>query len=226
MEYEIIGDNLPVLICKLQKGERIISEGGAMSWMSPNMKMETISNGGLGKSIGRMFSGEKFFQNRYTSEGENSLIAFGSSFPGSIKVFNISSSNEIIAQKRSFLAAEETVNLSIYFNKKISGGFFGGEGFIMQKLSGNGLAFIEVDGCGVEYNLKEGESIIIDTGHLAAMEGTCSMEVKAVKGVKNIFFGSEGLFNTTVTGPGKVILQSMPLSNIAGVLNSVLPKSE
>lgn len=226
MEYEILGDNLPVVICKLESGESMISEGGGMSWMSPNMKMETISNGGMGKAFGRMFSGEKLFQNRYTSENGKGMIAFASSFPGSIKVFDISPGNEIIAQKRSYLASEDTVELSVFFNKKVAGGFFGGEGFIMQKLSGHGLAFIEIDGHAIEYDLEPGQSIVIDTGHLAAMDVTCSMDIQSVKGMKNIFFGGEGLFNTIVTGPGKVILQSMPLSNIAGAIGSVIPSGD
>ncbi|HHX69580.1 MAG: TIGR00266 family protein [Miniphocaeibacter sp.] len=223
MEYEILGDNLPVVVCNLENEESIISEGGGMSWMSPNMKMETTTRGGVGKAFGRMFSGEKMFQNRYTAKNGPGMIAFASSFPGSIMAFNISSDNSIVAQKRAFLACEEGVELSIFFNKKISGGFFGGEGFIMQKLSGEGLAFIEIDGHAVEYTLEEGQSIVVDTGHLAAMDSTCSLEVKSVPGVKNILFGGEGLFNTIITGPGRVVLQSMPLSNIAGAIGSLLP---
>ena len=223
MEYEILGDNLPVVVCNLENEESIISEGGGMSWMSPNMKMETTTRGGVGKAFGRMFSGEKMFQNRYTAKNGPGMIAFASSFPGSIMAFNISSDNSIVTQKRAFLACEEGVELSIFFNKKISGGFFGGEGFIMQKLSGEGLAFIEIDGHAVEYTLEEGQSIVVDTGHLAAMDSTCSLEVKSVPGVKNILFGGEGLFNTIITGPGRVVLQSMPLSNIAGAIGSLLP---
>ncbi|QQK08629.1 TIGR00266 family protein [Miniphocaeibacter halophilus] len=225
MEYEILGDNLPVVVCNLEDGESVISEGGGMSWMSPNMKMETTTRGGVGKAFGRMFSGEKMFQNRYTAKNGPGMIAFASSFPGSIMTFNISQNKDIIAQKRAFLACEEGVELSVFFNKKISGGFFGGEGFIMQRLSGEGLAFIEIDGHAIEYTLEEGQSIVVDTGHLATMDSTCSLEVKSVPGVKNILFGGEGLFNTIVTGPGRVILQSMPLSNIAGAIGSVLPSS-
>lgn len=223
MRYEIVGDNLPVVICHLDNGESMISEGGGMSWMSPNMKMDTTTNGGIGKAFGRMFSGEKMFQNIYTAQDGEGMIAFGSSFPGSIMDFDISPGNEIIAQKRAFLASESGVELSVFFNKKIAGGFFGGEGFIMQKLSGHGKAFIEIDGHAVEYELEAGQSIVVDTGHLAAMDSTCTLDVKSVPGVKNMLFGGEGIFNTIVTGPGRVILQSMPISNIAGVIGSVLP---
>ncbi len=225
MKYEILGDNLPVVICNLESGESMISEGGGMSWMSPNMKMETTTNGGIGKAFGRMFSGEKLFQNKYTAENGAGMIAFGSSFPGSIKVFNISAGNEIVAQKRAFLASESGVELSVFFNKKVAGSIFGGEGFVMQKLSGNGIAFIEIDGYAVEYDLEVGQSIIVDTGHLAAMDSTCKIDIKSVPGVKNMFFGGEGFFNTEVTGPGKVILQSMTLDNLAGVIGSILPNN-
>ena len=223
MEYEILGEGLPYVVCNLASGESIISEGGGMSWMSPNMKMETTSRGGMGKAFGRMFSGENMFQNRYTAENGEGMIAFASSFPGSIRAFNISPGNDMIAQKRSFLACEEGVELSVFFNKKVAGSIFGGEGFIMQRLSGQGVAFIEIDGHAVEYDLEHGQTIIVDTGHLAAMDSTCTIDVITVPGMKNMFFGGEGFFNTKVTGPGKVILQSMTLSNLAGAISSVLP---
>lgn len=216
MKYEIVGGNLPVVICNIPAGESVITERGSMSWMSPNMKMETTSNGGVGKALGRMFAGEALFQNRYTAVGGEGLIAFASSFPGTIKAFEISPSRPIIAQKSAFLAAEEGVNLSVAFQKKIGAGLFGGEGFIMQRLSGNGTAFIEIDGHAVEYNLRAGQSIIVDTGYLAAMDETCSMEIVSVKGAKNMLFGGEGLFNTVIKGPGRIILQTMPICKTAG----------
>lgn len=223
MRYEIKGDTLPVAICYLEPGEKIVTQGGGMSWMSPNMKMKTTSNGGIGKAIGRMFSGEKMFQNIYTAMDTEGMIAFASSFPGSIRAFEISPGNEIIAQKTTFLASEASVNCSVHFNKKISGGLFGGEGFIMQKFSGNGILFAEFDGHIEEYDLKAGEKIVVDTGHLAAMSATCKLEVVSVPGVKNILFGGEGIFNTEITGPGHVWLQTMPLGNVAAVLRRYLP---
>ncbi|WP_300410234.1 TIGR00266 family protein [Lagierella sp.] len=221
MEYEIVGENLPVLKIKLNHGESIVTEGGAMSWMTPNLKMETVSRGGVGKALGRLFSGEKMFQNTYTCyEGSEGELAIASSFPGSILVVDIDPSREIIAQKSSFLACEEGVDLSVYLQKKLSTGFFGGEGFVMQKLSGKGKAFIEIDGYCQVYELQAGEEIVISTGHLAAMEGSCDMEIRSVEGLKNMFLGGEGIFNTIVTGPGKVYLQGMPISNIAGLIQS------
>lgn len=203
MEYQIKGDTLPVVICHLEAGEKMITEGGAMSWMSPNMLMETTTNGGIGKAFGRMFSGEKFFQNVYTSQGGKGLIAFASSFPGSIKAFQISPGNEMIFQKSAFLAAEAGIELSIHFHKKLGSGLFGGEGFILQRVSGYGTVFAEFDGHLVEYELQPGQQIVVDTGHLAAMTPSCQMDIQAVKGVKNMVFGGEGIFNTLITGPGR-----------------------
>ena len=217
MKYEILGEPLPVVQCHLNAGESMITEKGAMCWMSPNMKMETVG-GGLGKMFGRMFSGESMFQNRYTAQGANGMIAFASSFPGSIRAYNITPGNDIVVQKSGFLASEASVNLSVFFQKKLGAGFFGGEGFIMQRLSGNGTAFVEIDGYAVEYDLGPGESMIIDTGYVACMSATCSMNIVSVPGIKNAVFGGEGLFNTVVTGPGKLVLQTMPINNVAACL--------
>ena len=223
MNYTIKGEPLPAVICNLEDGETMITEKGAMSWMSPNMQMETTSNGGIGKMFGRAFSGESMFVNRYTARNGNGLIAFASSFPGSIRAFNIAPGQEIIAQKSAFLASTAGVELSVFFQKRVASGFFGGEGFIMQKLSGNGVVFLEFDGYIKEYELAPGQQIIIDTGYLAAMTPTCSVEIQTVPGVKNILFGGEGLFNTVVTGPGRICLQSMPVTQLAGAIRPYIP---
>ena len=223
MRYQIQGETLPVVICELEAGERMITEGGAMSWMSPNMKMETTSNGGIGKAFGRAFSGEKMFQNIYTAQGGPGMIAFASSFPGSIRAFEVAPGQDMIFQKSAFLASEEGVQLSMHFRKKLGSGFFGGEGFIMQKISGQGIVFAEFDGHVIEYELQAGQQIVIDTGHLAAMSASCNMDIQSVPGVKNMLFGGEGFFNTVITGPGKVWLQTMPISNVAGALRPYIP---
>lgn len=215
MRYEIKGEPLPVVVCYLENGEKMITERGSMSWMSPNMRMETSSNGGVAKAFGRMFSGDSFFQNIYTSIGDKGMIAFASSFPGSIRAIEVGPGREMIVQKSAFLASEATVNLSVHFQKRFGSGFFGGEGFIMQRLSGFGMAFLEIDGYAVEYDLQPGQSLVVDTGYLAAMESTVQMDIKTVPGVKNMLFGGEGIFNTVVTGPGRVILQTAPVSNFA-----------
>lgn len=223
MEYKIFGEPLAAVTCTLQAGETMITESGSMVWMTPNMKMET-TGGGIGKMFGKLISGEKLFQNRYTAEGSVGEITFGSSFPGSIRAFEITPEKSIIAQKSSFLASTEGVEMSVYFKKSFGTGMFGGEGFIMQKFSGTGTVFVEIDGYAAEYTLGEGESMIVDTGYLACMEETCSMEIKTVPGVKNILLGGEGIFNTVVTGPGKIILQTLPVSGLAAALMPFFPK--
>ena len=225
MKYNIIGEPLPVVICEVEPGETLITEGGAMSWMTPNMNMETTTGGGLGKMFGRMLSGESLFLNRYTAMGGKGQIAFASSFPGSIRPIEIAPGKEIVTQKSAFLASEDTVQLSTFFQKKFGAGLFGGEGFIMQKLSGHGTAFVEIDGYAVEYNLGPGQSMIVDTGYLAMMDATCSIEIVTVPGVKNMFLGGEGLFNTVVKGPGKIVLQTMPAYAVAGSIIPYIPTS-
>lgn len=171
----------------------------------------------------KAFSGESMFQNIYTARGDG-MIAFGSSFPGKILPLEVSGGRELIMQKSSFLASEETVDLSIAFNKKMGAGFFGGEGFIMQKLSGRGMAFVEIDGDLVEYDLAPGQQIVVDTGNVAGYESTVTMDVRQVPGLKNKLMGGEGLFNTYLTGPGKVMLQTMPISSMAAALSGYIPK--
>lgn len=223
MQYKIQGETLPVVICQLEAGEAMITESGAMAWMSPNMKMDTTTNGGLGKAFGRMFAGEKLFQNIYTAEGGPGMIAFASSFPGSIRAFRVQPGQELVLQKRAFLAAESGVTLSVHFQKKFGAGLFGGEGFILQKVGGQGLVFAEFDGHVVEYELDAGQQIVVDTGYLAAMSATCRIEVQTVPGLKNMFLGGEGVFNTVITGPGRVLLQTMPISAVAGALRPFFP---
>ena len=223
MRYQIQGDTLPVVICELEDGEQMVTERGSMSWMSPNMKMDTSTNGGIGKAFGRMFSGESMFQNTYTSQGGRGLIAFASSFPGSIKAFEVRPGQEYIFQKKAFLASEAGVSLTVHFQKKVASGLFGGEGFILQRISGNGIVFAEFDGHVVEYDLQPGQQIVIDSGYLAAMTASCQMDIQTVPGLKNMVFGGEGLFNTVITGPGHVWLQTMPISSVANALRPYFP---
>ena len=221
MNYEITGGVFPVVICQMLDGEQMITERGSMAWMSPNMEMET-RGGGLGKMFSRAFSGESMFQNIYTAHGPG-MIAFGSSFPGKIVPLSIAPGREMFLQKNSFLACESSVELSIHFSKKLGAGFFGGEGFIMQRLSGSGTAFVEIDGELVEYSLAPGQQIVVDTGNVAGFEPTVSMDIRQVPGLKNKFLGGEGLFNTLLTGPGKVWLQTMPISNVALAIRPFIP---
>ena len=221
MKYEIKGGAFPVVVCELTDGERMITEKGSMVWMTPNMEMET-TGGGIGKMFSKAFSGESMFQNIYTARGAG-MITFGSSFPGKILPVEIMPGRELIVQKNAFLASEAGVELSLHFNKKLGAGFFGGEGFIMQRLSGAGMAFIEIDGELVEYDLAPGQKMVIDTGNVAGFEPTVSIEIQQVPGLKNKFLGGEGLFNTTLTGPGKIWLQTMPISNVAMAIRPFIP---
>ena len=221
MNYEIKGGSFPVVICSLQSGEQMITEKGSMVWMSPNIHMET-KGGGLGRMFSKAFSGESIFQNVYTANGAG-MIAFGSSFPGTIKAVNIGPGQEMIVQKSAFLASESDVDLSIHFSKKLGAGLFGGEGFIMQRLSGSGMAFIEIDGELIEYELKPGQQIVVDTGNVAGFTPGVKMDIHQVPGVKNMLFGGEGIFNTVLTGPGRIWLQTMPICNVAASIRPYIP---
>ena len=223
MRYEIKGGNLPVLICHLEAGESMICESGAMSWMDDEIEMETKGDG-IGKMFGRLVTSEKLFQNRYVARRAGE-IAFASSFPGSILPVRITPDKPIIVQKSAFLASTGNIELSVHLQKKLSKGLFGGEGFVLQRISGDGMAFLEIDGSSIEYDLPAGERKILSTGYLAMMDATCSVDVQTVKGVKNVLFGGEGLFNTVVSGPGHVVLQTMPIVKTAASLSAYLPSA-
>ena len=221
MQYELKGGVFPVVVCQLADGEKMITEKGSMVWMTPNMEMET-SGGGLGKMFSKAFSGESMFQNIYTARGAG-MIAFGSSFPGRILTLDVAPGREFILQKTAFLASEAGVQLSVHFNKKLGAGFFGGEGFIMQRLSGSGTAFVEVDGELVEYTLASREQMVVDTGNVLGFDASVSIDIQQVKGIKNKLLGGEGFFNTILTGPGKIWLQTMPISGVASALQPYIP---
>lgn len=219
MKYEIKGNNLPYVEIFLDRGETLHTEHGAMSWMSETLEMKTNAGGSFGKALSRVISGESMIQNTYTATREDDMIALSSSFPGEILAINVSE-RPIIAQKRAFLAREESVSMSIFFQRKIGTALFGGEGFIMQKFSGSGIVFLEIDGSLIERELNVGETLVLDTGYLAAMEESVKFEIITVKGFGNVLFGGEGLFNTKVTGPGKVWIQSAPLNKMASLFTS------
>lgn len=222
MQYEVKGAPFPVVVCNLAPGESVRCQKGAMCWMSPNMEMATTT-GGLGKMFGKALTGESLTENQYTAQGGPGMIAFGSGVPGNILAIDVTGGRTIVAQKRSFLASEMGVNVETHFQKKGAAGFFGGEGFIMQKFSGQGNVFLEVDGSTIEYQLQPGQTIIVDTGSLAAMDASVNMDIQMIKGLGNMLGGGEGLFNTVLTGPGRVWLQTMPVSSLAGALIPYLP---
>lgn len=221
MQYELKGGAFPVVVCRLSSGESMITEKGSMVWMTPNMEMTTTGGGGIGKMFSKALTGESMFQNIYTARGEG-MITFGSSFPGQILPLEVTPGKSFILQKSAFLASEAGVQLSMHVNQKLGAGFFGGEGFIMQKLTGNGIAFAEVDGELVEYTLAPGEQLVVDTGYVMGFELSVSMNIQQVKGLKNMVLGGEGLFNTVLTGPGKIWLQTMPISGVAAAIQPFL----
>lgn len=220
MEYEIIGGSFPIVECTLRQGESMITQSGSMAWMDPTITMETSTNGGIGKVVGRLFTKEHLFQNIYTAQQDGAKIAFGTCVPGSIMAIKLEQGQSIVCQKAAFLASYGNIELSTFFNKKIGVGIFGGEGFIMQKITGEGYVFIEIDGSNKEFNLEAGQQLILSTGYLVSMDSTCQIDVQTVKGLKNIILGGEGIFNTVITGPGKVVVQTMPLPKLA---NSIVP---
>ena len=224
VSYRVDGTTLPVVTIQLEPGEVIYSESGGMSWMTGNVEMKTHSGGGLGKMFKRAVSGESLFITDYSVKGGSGTVAFASEFPGKIIPFDLKPGESIIAQKDAFMCAEKTVDLEMHFRKRLGAGFFGGEGFIMQKLTGPGLAFIELDGEVVEYTLESGQLLKVDTGHVAAVEPSVSFDVTMVKGFKNILFGGEGLFLAALRGPGKVWLQTMPMMKLANKMAQFMPQ--
>lgn len=224
MKYRILGETMPAVEVMFDTaGESMYTQSGAMAWMSEGISMDSNMRGGLGKSIGRMFSGESLFMTTYTAQTPGSTIAFASTVPGAILSVDVGQSGGLICQKGAFLCAQESVNLSVAFSKKFSAGLFGGEGFILQDISGSGMVFMEIDGDKIEKDLAPGEVIKVDTGNVVAFEKSIRYEVETVKGFKNIFMGGEGLFLTKLTGPGKVILQTQNFNDFANKIIRLMP---
>jgi len=223
MQYSIEGGSLPAVIISLNPGEKLISEVGGRTWSRGDVTTETTSNGGAGKALGRMLTGESLFMSTYTANGPCE-VAFTSSFPGRIVARELGPGESVIAQKSAFLCASYGVQLSVYVNKGLGKGMFGGEGFLMQQITGPGIAFFEVDGYCKEYDLAPGERIVCDTGVMALMDSTVTMEIQTVKGLKNKFLGGEGMFDTVLVGPGKVSLQTMTVANLAKLIIPFIPK--
>ena len=224
MDYRILGETLPVVEIRLMTGEAMYTQSGGMAWMSEGLTLDSNIKGGLMKGIGRMFTGESLFMATYTAVRPDCIIAFASTVPGRILPVDMSRTS-LICQKGAFLCAQPTVEVSTIFTKKISAGFFGGEGFILQQLKGSGMAFLEVDGDVVEKTLAPGEVMKVDTGNVFAFEPTVSYEIETIKGVKNMLFGGEGLFLTRLTGPGKIYMQTMNITELTGRIAQGLPTS-
>lgn len=226
MKYRIVGSTVPyVEICFDTPGESMYTQSGGMFWMTEGINMTTNTRGGFMKGLGRMFTGESIFMATYTAQKAGAEIAFSATVPGQIVPVNVGQSGGLICQKNSFLCAEDDVTLKVTFTKKLSAGFFGGEGLILQELNGIGTAFLEADGDIVERVLAPGELLKVDTGNVVAFEKTVAYDIEMVKGLGNIFFGGEGLFLTTLRGPGKVYLQSQNIAEFAGRISRYIPTS-
>jgi uncharacterized protein (TIGR00266 family) len=225
MEYKITGSVMESVDIHLKKGEAIYTESGGMAWMRGVIDMDTTTRGGMMSGLGRMLSGESLFLTTYTCESNDGLITFTPEAPGKILDMKLDAGQSLICQKDAFMCAENDVDLEMHFRKKLGAGLFGGEGFILQKITGPGVAFIEVPGEVREYTLSAGEIIKVDPGHIAMFEPTVDYDIDRVKGVRNVLFGGEGLFLATLKGPGKIWLQSLPLSNLAAKLSRYMPSS-
>ncbi|HUT20448.1 MAG TPA: TIGR00266 family protein [Anaerolineae bacterium] len=215
LKYQLIGTTLQAVTIELDPGQTVYSESGGMAWMSANVQMETKTAGGLGKMLGRVFSGESLFFVDYTCTRGTGIVSFASEFPGKIVPMDLAEGQQVIAQKDAFMCAEKSVDVAMHFRKRLGAGFFGGEGFILQQFTGPGLVFAELDGEIVEYTLDDGQTMMVDTGYVAMFEPTVDFDIEMVRGVKNIFFGGEGLFLARLRGPGRVWLQTMPMYNLA-----------
>jgi uncharacterized protein (TIGR00266 family) len=225
MKYKISGDNLQLVTLQIDPGEKIYAEAGSMVYQSGNINMEAKMRGGFLKGLGRKFAGETMFLTEFTSAGGTGMVSFGGNAPGTIKPIELTSGKDFLVQKDAFLVAEDNVDMSIAFQKKLGAAFFGGEGFILEKLSGNGTVFIHACGDFVEFDLKPEQILKVDTGCVVGWEDTVTYDIQRVKGIKTMFFGGEGLFLTTLKGPGKLLIQSMTLSNLATSLRPFLPTS-
>lgn len=226
MKYEILGKTVPAVEMTLSRGEKVFTQSGGMTWQTEGVRMSTNAKGGVMKSLGRMFAGESIFMSTYEAETEGAKVAFATTVPGEIMPIDMSEvPNGFMLQKGAFLCAEEDVELSIALSKRFSAGLFGGEGFILQKATGKGMLFLEIDGDPIVRDLAPGEVLKVDTGNVVGFESTVRYEIETVKGLGNIFLGGEGLFLTRLVGPGKVIIQSQNFGDFAGRILALMPKS-
>lgn len=223
MEYKIHGTVMQSVDVTLTQGESVYTESGGMAWMAGNIDMTTSTKGGFMAGLGRKLAGESFFMTTYTCKSEQGLVVFTPEAPGKVLPFQLGPGQSLICQRDAFMCAESSVKLEMHFRKKLGAGLFGGEGFILQKISGPGLVFLEIPGEVREYTLQPNQVLQVDPGHIAVFEPTVSYDIAMVKGLKNVFFSGEGLFLATMRGPGRIWLQSMPLSNLAGKLARYLP---
>lgn len=226
LKYKIDGTTLPVVTIQLEPGTKVYSESGGMSWMSGNVEMDTNTGGGLGRMFKRALAGESMFITDYFVHSGAGIVAFASEFPGKIVDLHLAEGEQLIVQKDAFMCAEKSVDIDMHLRKRLGAGFFGGEGFILQRLTGPGDAFVELDGEIVTYDLQPGQVLKVDTGHVAMFQPTVDFDITMLRGFKNILLGGEGLFLATLRGPGKVWLQTMPMLKLAQKVLQYLPATQ
>lgn len=226
IDYTIEGDFSPMLTVTLDPGEAVQAEAGTMVMMEPDIEMSTEMPGGFFGSILRKVSGETFFMTFFTNTGRTRRsVSFASPMPGQIRALDLAAEGgAFYCQRRSYLASAKGIGITIALTKRLTSGLFGGEGLILQKLEGDGWAFLAAGGTLVERTLGEGERISVSTGSLVGFSAGCDYDISVQRGIKNLLFGGEGLFVTHVTGPGKIIVQTQPIADLALALHALVPK--
>lgn len=228
IEYEIEGDFSPMLTVTLDPGEAVQAEAGTMVLMEPGVEMSTEMPGGFLGSVLRKVSGETFFMTFFTNNGDGRRrVSFASPMPGQVRPLDLGAEGgAFFCQRRAYLASARGIEITVALTKRLTSGLFGGEGLILQKLEGEGWAFLAAGGTLIERNLAAGETLTVDTGCLVGFSASCDYDITLQRGVKNLVFGGEGLFLTRVTGPGKVIVQTQPIAELALALHALVPSSE
>ena len=228
--HRIVGTTMPVLEVQLQPGQSVISQGGEMSWMSPTIAMSTQTSGAGGSGLGGVFkralSGGSIFMSEYTAQGGTGVVAFATKMPGHIKPITVNASREYMVSRHGFMAATPNVTLNMAIQQKLGVGIFSGNGFILQRVAGEGTAWIELSGELVEYDLAPGETMMVHPGHIGLFEASVTMEIQAVKGIKNMLFGADTIFLAKLTGPGKIYLQTLTLPGLAHAIAPYIPQNE
>lgn len=228
IDYEIEGDFSPMLTITLDPGEAVQAEAGAMVMMEPDVTMSTEMPGGFFGSVLRKVSGETFFMTFFTNEGnERRRVSFASPMPGQIRPLDLAAQGgAFYCQRRAYLASARGIEITVALTKRLTSGLFGGEGLILQKLEGDGWAFLGAGGTLIERDLAAGETLTVDTGCLVGFSATCDYDIAFQRGIKNMVFGGEGLFVTHISGPGKVIVQTQPIAELALALHALVPQDK
>ncbi len=223
MRYEITGTTMQTVAIDLARGERLFSQTATMAWMSDGIRMDTHTGGGLFAGLKRAVSGGGLFVTEFSAD-DDGHVAFAPRFPGQIVAVQLVTGQTLNCRKETFLCAESSVTLDIAFQQRLGAGFFAGEGFVMQRVTGPGMVFLDLSGEVVEKTLSPGERLFVHAGHIGIQEPTVDIDIRMMRGFRNILFGGEGLFLATLTGPGKVWLQSMPIINLAEEVARYLPR--